>query len=134
MNASFGQSPRKRSGMNLCGSFQYRAVKRHQNQSPLTQSQRRTIVMQARNMKFDLRPRRDRECCLTTINSTHCQGGILRSDLWDARYLIIIVHRWNLVRTHSNKHTGGLWVGCKFCHCSGAVTQSNRAHNSLRVS
>ena len=57
MNASFGQSPRKRSGMNLCGSFQYRAMKRHQNLYFMTQSYyQRTIVMQAGNMKFNLCP------------------------------------------------------------------------------
>src|SRR6266566_5300902 len=105
--------------MNLCGSFQYRAIKHHQNLSLMTQSHQRTIVMQARSMKVDLRPRRDRECCFFTINITHCQGGILRSDLWDASHLIVIEYRWYPVRTHLIKRTGGLWAGCK----SGVLTQ-----------
>jgi hypothetical protein len=100
------------------------------NLTPMTQSHRRTIVMQARNMKIDLRPRRDRECCLSTISITHCQGGILRSDLWDARYLIAIAYRWHPVKSHSIKRTGGLWAGCK----SGVLTQMDSTHNSLRVS
>jgi hypothetical protein len=99
--------------MNLCGSFQYRAMELHQILSPTTQSHQRTIVMQARNVKFDLRPRQDRECRLFTISIAHCQGGILRSDLWDARYLIVIAYRWHPVRTHSIKRTGGLGAGRK---------------------
>jgi hypothetical protein len=96
----------------------------------MTQSHQRTIIMQARSMKVDLRPRRDRECCLSTINITHGQGGILRSGLWDARYLIVVAYRWHPVRTHSIKRTGGLGASCK----SGVLTQMDSTHNSLRVS
>ena len=96
--------------MNLCGSFQYRATEVYPKMSPIKQSHQRTIVMQAGDMKFDLRPRRDRECCFSAINITHCYGGILFGELGDPSYLIVIVHRWHLpvVRTHSIKRTGGL--------------------------
>jgi len=49
-----------------------------------------TVVMQAGNVKGDIRPLWDRECRPSTIGVVHCQGGIFRGYLWDKRNLITI--------------------------------------------
>jgi hypothetical protein len=49
-----------------------------------------TVVVQAGYMKTDIRPRRDRECRLSTIGVVHRQGGIFRGYLRNKRYLITI--------------------------------------------
>jgi hypothetical protein len=87
--------------------------------------------MQARNVKIDPHPRRDRECCLSTANVAHCQGGILLGNLRDVRYLITIT-MVGLGSEHIqlNVTYWGAVDGCK----TGVVTQSNSTHNSLRVS
>ena len=48
----------------------------------------RTIVMQARNVKFDLCPGRDREICLSALGIAHSQCCIFCSHLRDAMYLM----------------------------------------------
>src|SRR5712691_12908810 len=97
MNASLGQSPRNLSGMNLRGSFQYRATRpRESHPIPWDTSTRHTIVMKAGHVKSDVCPGWNRECCLSAISIAHSQCCIFRGYLRDVLHLMIIGYGWPL--------------------------------------
>lgn len=78
--------------MNLRGSFQYRATRLRKDHAKDKMLIERTIVMQARNVKFDLCPRPDRESCLSALSIAHGQCCIFCGHLRDTMYLIDTTH------------------------------------------